>query len=114
VRNHVARCVRKASVSKRGAAPDPWETQQEHDAQVSAIVEREQAARKQASASSPATQPQKKMLAATAKRKGLTVAEDLRIFCSDTLKRDLVSAKDLTKGEASTVIDALMQLPDKQ
>jgi len=93
--------------------PDPWETQQDHDAQITAIVEREQAARKTASANSPATQPQKKMLAATAKRKGLTVAEDLRVFCSDTLKRELVSAKDLTKGEASTVIDALMQLPDK-
>ena len=94
--------------------PDPWETQQDHDAQINAIVEREQTARKEASAGAPATQPQKKMLAATAKRKGLTVAEDLRVFCSDVLKRDLVSAKDLTKGEASTVIDALMQLPDKK
>jgi len=93
--------------------PDPWETQADHDAQITAIVEREQAARKTASANSPATQPQKKLLAATAKRKGLTVAEDLRVFCSDTIKRELVSAKDLTKAEASTVIDALMQLPDK-
>jgi len=94
--------------------PDPWESQADHDAQINAIVEREQTARKAASASAPATQPQKKMLAATAKRKGLTVPEDLRVFCADAIGRDIVSAKDLTKSEASKVIDALTALPDKQ
>ena len=92
--------------------PDPWD-EPTHDNQIQQIVAREQAARKEASAGSPATQPQKKMLAATAKRKGLTVAEDLRVFCADTIGRDIVSAKDLTKAEASKVIDALTALPDK-
>jgi hypothetical protein len=93
--------------------PDPWE-EQTHDNQIRAIVERERNERQTASANAPATQPQKKMLAATAKRKGLTVAEDLRVFCADTIGRDLVNAKDLTKSEASKVIDALTALPDKQ
>jgi hypothetical protein len=92
--------------------PDPWD-EPTHDEQIQQIVAREQAARKEALAGSPATQPQKKMLAATAKRKGLTVAEDLRVFCADTIGRDIVSAKDLTKAEASKVIDALTALPDK-
>lgn len=92
---------------------DPWE-ETTHDDQIRAIVERERNERNAASANSPATQPQKKMLAATAKRKGLTVAEDLRVFCADTIGRDLVNAKDLTKSEASKVIDALTALPDKK
>lgn len=94
--------------------PDPWETQDEHQRQIKAIVARERNERQTASANMPATQPQKKMLAATAKRKGLTVAEDLRVFCADAIGRDIVSAKDLTKAEASKVIDALTALPDKQ
>lgn len=92
--------------------PDPWE-ERSHEQQIGEIVEREREKRITASQDSPATQPQKKMIAATAKRKGLTVAEDLRVFCADTIGRDLVSAKDLTKGEASKVIDALSALPDK-
>ena len=54
------------------------------------------------------------MIAATAKRKGLTVQEDLRVFCADAIGRDIVSAKDLTKAEASKVNDALTALPDKR
>ena len=93
--------------------PDPWD-EPTHNDQIRAIVERERNERTTASANAPATQPQKKMLAATAKRKGLTVAEDLRVFCADTIGRDLVNAKDLTKSEASRVIDALTALPDKK
>ena len=95
--------------------PDPWDeqpTSMRNDPAIQAIVEREQAERKAASATAPATQPQMKMLAATAKRKGLTVKEDLRVFCADTVGRDITTAKDLTKAEASTVIDALTALPD--
>ena len=92
--------------------PDPWD-EPTHDQQIQAIVAREQAERKAASAAAPATQPQMKMLAATAKRKGLTVKEDLRVFCADTVGRDITSAKELTKAEASAVIDALTALPDK-
>jgi hypothetical protein len=92
--------------------PDPWE-ERTHEQQIGDIVQRERDKRTAATADSPATQPQKKMLAATAKRKGLTVAEDLRVFCADAIGRDIVSAKDLTKAEASKVIDALVALPDK-
>ena len=92
--------------------PDPWE-ERSHDQQIEDIVQRERDKRTGATADGPATQPQKKMLAAQAKRKGLTVAEDLRVFCADTIGRDIVSAKDLTKAEASKVIDALIALPDK-
>ena len=77
------------------------------------MVAKEQQAKAEASANGPATGPQKKMLGATAKRKGLTEPEDLRVFCADTIGRDIVSAKDLTKAEASKVIDALTALPDK-
>ena len=92
--------------------PDPWE-ERSHDQQIEDIVQRERDKRTAATADGPATQPQKKMLAAQAKRKGLTVAEDLRVFCADTIGRDITSAKDLTKAEASKVIDALIALPDK-
>lgn len=103
----------KEPVPVVGGGEDPFPTSMRHDPQIKAIVERERAERQAASQDSPATQPQKKMIAATAKRKGLTVAEDLRVFCADAIGRDLVSAKDLTKGEASKVIDALGALPDK-
>ena len=96
-----------------GGGEDPFPTSPRNDPAIIAIVDRERKERQQASADSPASQPQKKMLAAQAKRKGLTVAEDLRVFCADTIGRDIVSAKDLTKGEASKVIDALIALPDK-
>jgi hypothetical protein len=98
----------------RNAAPygseDPFPT---HEQQIDRMVSEARAQRKTASADSPASQPQKKMIAATAKRKGLTVQEDLRVFCADAIGRDIVSAKDLTKAEASKVIDALTALPDK-
>jgi DNA-binding MarR family transcriptional regulator len=76
-------------------------------------VEREREKRKTASAGSPITQPQMKMLGATARRKGVTQAEDIRQFCVDVIGREISSARDLTKGEASQVIDKLSELPDK-
>jgi DNA-binding MarR family transcriptional regulator len=76
-------------------------------------VAREQEKKKAASASSAITQPQMKMLGATARRKGLTVAEDVRQFCADVIGRDITSARDLTKSEASQVIDKLTALPDQ-
>ena len=95
-------------------AIDPWANQPTHKEQVQAIVERTSNERKAASAGSPATQPQLKMLTMRAKAKGLTVADDLRVFCADTIGRDITSSKDLTKAEASQVIDALIALPDKK
>jgi hypothetical protein len=96
-----------------GGGPDPWDEVPSHDEQVQAIVEREREKKKAASAGSAITQPQMKMLGATAKRKGLTQAEDLRQFCVDTIGRDITGARDLTKGEASQVIDKLTALPDQ-
>jgi hypothetical protein len=81
---------------------------------VQAIVERTSNERKAASATGQATEPQLKMLASRAKAKGLTVAEDLRVFCADTIGRDITTSKDLTKAEASKVIDAIILLPDKK
>ena len=95
-------------------AIDPWADQPSHQEQVQAIVERTSNERKAASAGSNATEPQLKMLASRAKAKGLTVAEDLRVFCADTIGRDITSSKDLTKAEASKVIDAIILLPDKK
>ena len=111
-RNYVPKTTEPVPVV--GGGDDPFTGNWRNDPQIQSMVERDQAQRKAASAESPATQPQKKMLAATAKRKGLTVAEDLRVFCADAIGRDIVNAKDLTKAEASKVIDALTALPDKQ
>jgi len=96
-----------------GGGPDPWDEVPSHQEQIEAIVERERSQRKTASGNAGATQPQLKMIGATARRKGLSVAEDLRVFCADTIGRDITSAKELTKAEASKVIDKLNELADK-
>ncbi len=95
-------------------AIDPWADQPTHKQQIEAIVERKNNERKAASAGSAATMPQLKMLSARAKAKGLTIADDLRVFCADTISRDITNTRDLTKAEASKVIDALIALPDKK
>lgn len=95
-------------------AVDPWADEPTHQEQVQSIVQRTSNERKAASAGSNATEPQLKMLASRAKAKGLTVAEDLRVFCADTIGRDITSSKELTKAEASKVIDAIILLPDKK
>ena len=93
---------------------DPWANQPTHEKQVEAMVERYVGERKAASADSPATLPQLKMLSLRAKAKGLTVAEDIRVFCADTIGRDITNSRELTKAEASKVIDAIIALPDKK
>ena len=92
---------------------EPFPVEPTHKQQIQQIVAREHEARKQASATAGVTQPQLKMIAATGRRKGMTVPEDLRTFCADTIGRDITSARELTKGEASKVIDKLGELPDK-
>jgi len=109
---HRAGPPRQARVPAVGG-PDPWDEEAEHKQAINDIIVREREAKQAATAGNPASQPQMKMIAAVAKRKGLTVKEDLRVFCADTIGRDIVSAKDLTKAEASQVIDALNALPDK-
>ena len=96
-----------------GGGRDPFDDDQAHKQQIEAIVEREREKKKTASAGSPITQPQMKMLGATARRKGVTQAEDIRQLCVDVIGREITSARDLTKGEASQVIDKLSELPDK-
>lgn len=102
----------KGPVPVVGGGEDPFPPTFRNDPQVQEIVEREQKKRATASANAPATEPQKKAIAATARRKGLTVAEDLRQFAADAVGRDIASAKDLTKSEASRVLDDLNELPD--
>ena len=109
---HRAGPPRQARVPAVGG-PDPWDNDAEHAQAINDIIVREREAKQAKSAGGPASQPQMKMIAAVAKRKGITVKEDLRVFCADTIGRDIVSAKDLTKAEASQVIDALNALPDK-
>lgn len=96
-----------------GGGREPFEDEPTHEQQIETIVAREQEKKKAASAASSITQPQMKMLGVTAKRKGLTVAEDVRQFCADVIGRDISSARDLTKSEASQVIDKLTALPDQ-
>jgi hypothetical protein len=96
-----------------GGGRDPFDDDEAHNRQIEQIVNREREKKKAASAGAPITQPQMKMLGATAKRKGLTVAEDVRQFVVDVVGRDVTGARDLTKAEASQVIDKLGELPDK-
>lgn len=91
---------------------DPW-PETSHEQQIEKIVETERLKRKAVSSNGAATAPQLKMIAATARRKGLTVAEDLRVFAADTIGRNITKATDLTKAEASQVIDKLTELADK-
>jgi len=96
-----------------GGGEDPFPTTMRADPQIRAIVQQERDKKKAATAGAPITQPQMKMLGATARRKGLTVAEDVRQFVVDVVGRDVTGARDLTKAEASQVIDKLGELPDK-
>jgi hypothetical protein len=96
-----------------GGGEDPFPTTMRADPQIRAIVQQERDKKKAANAGAPITQPQMKMLGATARRKGLTVAEDVRQFVVDVVGRDVTGARDLTKAEASQVIDKLGELPDK-
>ncbi len=58
------------------------------------------------------TDAQMHKLQALLKQKGLTSRDLALAFVGDALGRDVASSKDLTKGEASKVIDALDKEPD--
>lgn len=53
------------------------------------------------------TAPQTKMLGALMKELGITRREDALTYCIDVIRREITSRNELTKAEASAVIDAL-------
>ncbi len=59
------------------------------------------------------TDAQMHKLQALLKQKGLTTRDLALAFVGDALGRDVASSKELTKGEASKVIDALDKEPDQ-
>ena len=73
------------------------------------IVEKEQNKRKAMAANGPVTQPQLKMLKIQATKANLADDEALRLFCNDILDKEIAKVADLTKFEASKVIEALLQ-----
>jgi hypothetical protein len=62
--------------------------------------------------SDPITAPQSKMLHALFRQKGFVDREDALIFVSEELGMPVESTKDLTKEQASQVIDAMAALSD--
>lgn len=53
------------------------------------------------------TAPQTRMLGALMKDLGITRREDALVYCIDVIRREITSRNELTKSEASAVIDAL-------
>jgi hypothetical protein len=95
--------------------PFPSTPEQEQRLAVSRIVEKEANKKKAASGNGPVTEPQTKMIKIQAKRAGLTDDASLLLLCQDTLNKDLTSIEELTKFEASKVIEELLkQVADKQ
>jgi len=89
--------------------PFPMTEKQEQDMAMRRIVEKEQNKRKAMAANGPVTQPQLKMLKIQATKANLADDEALRLFCNDTLGKEIAKVADLTKFEASKVIEALLQ-----
>lgn len=58
------------------------------------------------------TAPQQKKMHALFRDKGLTDREDALLFCGNVIGEDVVSSKDLSKDQASLVIEALVALSD--
>ena len=95
--------------------PFPSTPEQEQRLAVSRIVEKEANKKKAASGNGPITEPQTKMIKIQAKRAGLTDDASLLLLCQDALNKDLTSIEELTKFEASKVIEELLkQVADKQ
>lgn len=90
---------------------DPFATtpDQENKLALQRIVEKEQSKRKVVSTQGPATVPQMKMLKIQAQKAGFATDEDLRLFCTETLGKEIAVA-DLTKFDASKIIEALLKL----
>jgi hypothetical protein len=89
--------------------PFPMTEKQEQDLAMRRIVEKEQNKRKAMAANGPVTQPQLKMLKIQATKANLADDEALRLFCNDILDKEIAKVADLTKFEASKVIEALLQ-----
>lgn len=89
--------------------PFPMTEKQENDMAMRRIVEKEQHKRKAMASNGPVTQPQLKMLKIQATKANLADDEALRLFCTDTLGKEIAKVSDLTKFEASKVIEELLK-----
>jgi hypothetical protein len=90
---------------------DPWPTtpEQENQLAMRRIVEKEQNKRKAMASNGPMTAPQLNMLKRQAVKANLADDEALRLFCTDTLGKEIESVNALTKFEASKVIEELLK-----
>lgn len=96
---------------RQDAPNDPWPNtpEQEHKAQIGRIVEKEANKRKIVTSAGPMSIPQGKMLKIQARKAGIADDEALRLFCADTLNKDLANVNDLNKFDASKCIEALLK-----
>lgn len=92
-------------------AQDPWPQteQQEQKAAVERIVEKERNKAKMVTSAGPMTMPQSKMLQIQGKKVGIATNEEMRLFCADTLNKEVGAIGELSKHEASKVIEALIK-----
>lgn len=74
------------------------------------IVEAETNKKKAAAANGPITDPQKKMIKIQAGKAGLTDDQSLWLLCQDVLNKEVASLQQLTKFEASKIIEELLKL----
>jgi len=95
--------------------PFPTTPDEENKAALARIVEKENNKKKTAAANGAASEPQRKMIQIQAKKAGLTNEQDLWVLCQDVINREVSAIGELTKFEASKVIEELLkQVADKQ
>lgn len=75
--------------------------------EITAPVDQDEPADEEAPVVETITAPQTRMLGALMKELGITSREDALTYCIDVIRRDITSRNELTKTEASAVIDAL-------
>ena len=89
--------------------PAPMGEEASHRKQIEQIVDRERNERKQKQMTGPMTPPQRKMLKIQATKCGLADDNALLLVCAETLNREVKTLSDLTKQDASTVIEELLK-----
>lgn len=90
--------------------PFPTTPEDENRLAMRRIVEAETNKKKAAAANGPITDPQKKMIKIQAGKAGLTDDQSLWLLCQDVLNKEVASLQQLTKFEASKIIEELLKL----